>query len=171
MSPPNGRSTGAPDRKVSRSPELDQLHGRNVTGSSGDSSETVQSKAPDTSGESAQPAFTNISAEEACNELSEIPDIVLLDVRTEAEYTGELGHLKDALQISVTDLKARIDELEEYKNRPLLVYCRSGARSFRASGILASNGFTNVRNLLGGMSGWNSAVQESVPCKEEMLVK
>lgn len=139
--------------------------------SSGDSSETIQSQVSDTPDESSQPAFTNISAEEACKELSENPDIVLLDVRTELEYTGVLGHLKGALQISVTDLEARIGELDEYKNRPLLVYCRSGMRSNIASGILSSNGFANVRNLLGGMIGWNDADQESVPCKEELLVK
>jgi rhodanese-related sulfurtransferase len=48
-------------------------------------------------------------------------------------------------------------ELEEYKDQPVVVHCRSGARSAMAQGLLMANGFSNVRNLKGGMLAWLEA--------------
>jgi rhodanese-related sulfurtransferase len=48
----------------------------------------------------------------------------------------------------------QIDELEEYKNQELILYCRSGNRSGQACLILEAAGFTNVVNLTGGMLNW-----------------
>lgn len=48
----------------------------------------------------------------------------------------------------------QLDELEEYKNEELIVYCRSGNRSGQACLILETVGFTNVKNLAGGMLNW-----------------
>ena len=47
-----------------------------------------------------------------------------------------------------------IDELEEYKDKELIVYCRSGNRSGQACMLLDSLGFTNTKNLVGGMLVW-----------------
>jgi hypothetical protein len=47
-----------------------------------------------------------------------------------------------------------IDELEEYKNKELIVYCRSGNRSGQACMMLDAMGFTNTKNLIGGMLVW-----------------
>ena len=48
----------------------------------------------------------------------------------------------------------QIDELEEYKNQELILYCRSGNRSGQACLILEAAGFSNVVNLSGGMLNW-----------------
>jgi rhodanese-related sulfurtransferase len=48
----------------------------------------------------------------------------------------------------------QIDDLEPYKNEELIVYCRSGNRSGQACLILETAGFTNVKNLTGGMLNW-----------------
>jgi rhodanese-related sulfurtransferase len=48
----------------------------------------------------------------------------------------------------------QIDEIEEYKNQELILYCRSGNRSGQACLILEAAGFTNVVNLTGGMLNW-----------------
>ncbi|MFZ4059090.1 MAG: rhodanese-like domain-containing protein [Ferruginibacter sp.] len=48
----------------------------------------------------------------------------------------------------------QIDELEDYKNEELIIYCRSGNRSGQACLFLETQGFTNVVNLTGGMLYW-----------------
>lgn len=50
----------------------------------------------------------------------------------------------------------QIDELEDLKNQELIVYCRSGNRSGQACMILDTMGFTNTKNLVGGMLGWEA---------------
>lgn len=49
-----------------------------------------------------------------------------------------------------------VDELEDFKNEELIVYCRSGNRSGQACMILDTLGFTNTKNLVGGMLGWEA---------------
>lgn len=48
----------------------------------------------------------------------------------------------------------QVDELDEFKNEELIVYCRSGNRSGQACQILDMLGFKNTKNLAGGMLGW-----------------
>ncbi len=80
---------------------------------------------------------------------------MILNVRTKGEYDS--GHIYGATLIPVTELLARIGELASHKNDPILVYCGSGGRSQTASGYLDSNGFTEVYNMLGGITAWKSA--------------
>ncbi len=115
------------------------------------------------------PAVRNMSAAEVCERVNENRDVLLLDVRTEGEYTGELGHLKNSRLIPVGELGLRFSEIDDYKNKEIIVYCRSGGRSTRASTLLVSHGFTNVSNMLGGMRGWNSASAADLPCKAILL--
>lgn len=79
----------------------------------------------------------------------------VLDVREQAEY--EAGHLLNAKLIPLTKLKERIGELEKYKDRPLVVVCRSGNRSSTACAILSKRGFNQAYNLAGGMMAWQKA--------------
>ena len=81
-------------------------------------------------------------------------DYFLLDVRTQDEYNEV--HIDGATLISVYELEGRISEIEQYKDTPVLVYCRSGNRSIVASQILIENGFMNVTDLQGGISAWIS---------------
>lgn len=81
-------------------------------------------------------------------------EYLLLDVRTQGEY--DEGHINDPTLIAVDVLESRLSEIEEYKDLPVLVYCRSGNRSVSASNILLENGFTEVHNLLGGIGAWNN---------------
>ncbi len=75
---------------------------------------------------------------------------LLLDVRTENEFKS--GHIEGATNISVGGLAQRMTELGA-KDRPIVVYCRSGARSARARKMLNAAGFTEVHDL-GAMSRW-----------------
>lgn len=81
-------------------------------------------------------------------------EFLLLDVRTQGEY--DEGHIEGTELIPVDELASRLDEIEEYKDLPVLVYCRSGNRSITASNILIENGFEEVHNLLGGIGAWNN---------------
>jgi len=74
----------------------------------------------------------------------------LLDVRTAAEF--EAVHLEGARNIPVQELDRRMGELGS-RDRPVLVYCRSGHRSARAAAMLREAGFVQVRDL-GARSRW-----------------
>jgi len=75
---------------------------------------------------------------------------LLLDVRTPGEFGA--GHIEGAVNIPVAELASRLDELGD-KSGGIVVYCRSGARSARASAILSGAGFEHVDDL-GSMSRW-----------------
>jgi rhodanese-related sulfurtransferase len=80
--------------------------------------------------------------------------LTLLDVRSPAEFSGELGHIPGAVLIPLGELRGRLGELS--RERPVITVCRSGARSAQASLILEKAGFSRVANLAGGMLRWNS---------------
>lgn len=75
---------------------------------------------------------------------------LLLDVRTPQEF--QAGHLEGARNVPVGELSQRLDELGE-RETPVVVYCRSGARSSRAKKVLEASGFQRVSDL-GAMSRW-----------------
>lgn len=87
--------------------------------------------------------------------LSEEPRPVLLDVRTASEFKG--GHIKGARNLDVTSTSFSKGVESLAKDKPLLVYCRSGHRSGMALSQLKSRGFTKVRHLSGGISAWQAA--------------
>ncbi|MBF0198762.1 MAG: thioredoxin fold domain-containing protein [Planctomycetes bacterium] len=76
---------------------------------------------------------------------------LLLDVRTRYEYRS--GHLQASLLIPVQELMGRMSELSQYKDKNVIVYCHSGARSANACKILAKKGY-KVFNVAGGISAW-----------------
>lgn len=80
---------------------------------------------------------------------------VVVDVREDNEVSA--GKIKGAKHIPLGQLKKRLVELESAKNKPILVYCRSGSRSAHACSVLTKEGFANVSNLAGGMIAWESA--------------
>jgi len=81
--------------------------------------------------------------------------VVVLDVRTPEEYNGETGHLPGALLIPVQELEDRVGELTKYRDRTIVVYCRTGHRSTNATEILKKRGF-NVMNMEGGITRWQA---------------
>jgi rhodanese-related sulfurtransferase len=73
----------------------------------------------------------------------------LVDVRSPAEFSS--GHVDGAVNIPVDSISGRLDELP--RDEPVVLYCRSGARSARAAEILRNNGFESVHNV-GPMPRW-----------------
>lgn len=80
---------------------------------------------------------------------------VVLDVREDKEIQG--GIIKGARHISLGDLPAQIANIGKNKQDPILVYCRSGARSGNACQQLTKAGFEDVSNLSGGIIAWETA--------------
>jgi rhodanese-related sulfurtransferase len=82
-------------------------------------------------------------------------DVVVLDVREPSETVG--GKIAKAIQIPVGAVAKRVDELEKFKDKTLLVYCKSGARAGAACKELSKNGFDKVYSLNGGLLAWQDA--------------
>lgn len=82
-------------------------------------------------------------------------DVVLLDVREPGETAG--GKITKAIQIPVDALSKRIGELEKYRDKTLLVYCRAGSRAGLACKELSKHGFDKVYSLNGGVLAWQDA--------------
>lgn len=80
--------------------------------------------------------------------------VQLIDVREPNEFNAELGHIPGARLIPLGELGARVGEID--KTKPVVVICRSGARSARATQMLLANGFPRVANLTGGMLRWQA---------------
>lgn len=74
----------------------------------------------------------------------------LVDVRSAAEFAA--GHLPGAVNVPVDALERRMTDLGP-KDRTVVVYCASGARSAHAKRLLLAKGWSDVRNL-GAMSAW-----------------
>jgi len=106
---------------------------------------------PEDDGKTVKAAVRNISAKEAKAIMDEGKPYTLLDVRTSGEF-GE-GHIKGAKLIPVDEVEFRAPKELPDKNAVILVYCASGARSARASKILAKMGYVNVNNF-GGIMNW-----------------
>ncbi|GIN87621.1 hypothetical protein J6TS2_40070 [Heyndrickxia sporothermodurans] len=78
-------------------------------------------------------------------------DIVLLDVRESAEYV--FNHIPNAISIPLGELEERINQLN--KDDEIYIICRTGNRSDLAAQKLSKKGFTNVVNVVPGMSQWS----------------
>jgi sulfur dioxygenase len=79
-------------------------------------------------------------------------DVHVLDVRSPAEFEGELGHLEGAQLIPLDELRARTAEVRS--DKPVVVLCQTGKRSGLATVILAKAGVTRTANVAGGMVRW-----------------
>ncbi len=79
-------------------------------------------------------------------------ELQLVDVRSAAEWDGELGHLEGARLVPLDDLRARLGELD--REKPVVTVCQTGKRSGLASLILRKAGYARVANLAGGMVRW-----------------
>ncbi len=85
----------------------------------------------------------------------------LLDVREVEEH--ELVALPGSKLIPLGQIPERIAEIELWKQDEVVVYCHHGVRSLHAIGWLRQQGFTNLRNLSGGIDRWSVEVDPSLP--------
>ncbi len=84
---------------------------------------------------------------------------LLLDVRSDLEF--EQGHLKGAMHIPHTQIQQRIAELQPWKEKGIVLYCKSGHRAGIAAEVLKSNGFLKIQN-----GGGYTSLREILPCEK-----
>ncbi len=102
----------------------------------------------------------DITVQELRKKIEAGEQFLLIDVREPGEHQafnvgGQL--------IPVTEMMMRVAEFKDHQNDEIVVYCRSGARSGMIQAFLQAQGFTNVRNLTGGMIAWQDAFGASRP--------
>ena len=81
--------------------------------------------------------------------------VFVLDVREPSEYAA--GHIEGSVLVPLGQVEARFQELIKRKDQPMLVVCGSGGRSAKAIEILSKHGFSQMRNIQGGMNAWRKA--------------
>jgi rhodanese-related sulfurtransferase len=102
----------------------------------------------------------DITVQELKEKLESGSTFVFIDVREPWEYEEfNLG----AQLIPLNTLLSAIDQLESHKNDEIVVHCKSGGRSGIAQGVLQANGYSNVRNLTGGVLAWIGAYGSTKP--------
>lgn len=96
--------------------------------------------------------FKSIYAAELKLRLESDSDLILLDVRQ--DYEHEAFSLPGSILIPLDQLVERIHELDEYRDREVIVYCKAGVRSAYACQILFAHQFSNLCNLADGVMAW-----------------
>jgi len=112
-----------------------------------------------------QKAYVDMTVEQFRQHILSTPDVQLVDVRTEEEYSE--SHLEHALLLDINkpEFKEQAENMLR-KDYPVAVYCRSGRRSAKAATILAKSGY-QVTNLEGGIEAWRSKKMPVITPKTE----
>ena len=99
--------------------------------------------------------YENIDGKQTEKLLNSDKDVLIIDVRSEYEY--EKGHLLNAINLPYDDddFKSELNEIIDYKDKIVLVYCRSGNRSEKAAVKLVDNSFKNVKNVTDGVDEYD----------------
>ncbi len=87
------------------------------------------------------------------NDLANVTDLQILDVRTSSEHAE--GHIAGSKSLALQSLASTFEQLDP--TRPIAVHCAGGTRSAIAASLLASHGFRNVANVTGGFGAWAKA--------------
>jgi rhodanese-related sulfurtransferase len=77
-------------------------------------------------------------------------------VRTPEDYRGEQSHIKGSLLIPVEQLEQRLNEIDNYLEKPVITICRTDRKSAKAAQILVRHGFADVHVARMGMTDWIS---------------
>lgn len=136
------------------------LHGEPIGGydelrgldQSGELAKRVAAPAPAKAGADEPEDALEVAIEELAERLDEGQEVLLLDVRTEAETRA--GMLAHAVHIELDHLDGRMDELDP--EGVWIVYCRSGQRSLAAAQKLRARGFRSAASLAGGIEAWRA---------------
>lgn len=88
-------------------------------------------------------------------------DAIVIDVRDQGEF--DRGHILNAINIPFGVLESRMNEIQEHKDKPVIIACRTGQNSAKACMQLKQQGFNDIHKLGGGMMAWTNA---SLPTAE-----
>lgn len=94
----------------------------------------------------------DITVEELKNKINSGNELFILDVREGWEH--EEACIEGSRNFSLYSIPENHDELNDWKEKEIIIHCKSGKRSKTAQQILTQNGFNNTLNLLGGFEAW-----------------
>ena len=97
-----------------------------------------------------------ISASEALSMYQQDSDLLIIDVRTVAEFKE--GHIPNSINVPLDVIGNQIGSIVPNKDDQIVIVCRSGNRSAQAANILKDMGYTNIIDM-GGILSWNGPVQ------------
>lgn len=105
----------------------------------------------------ARTTVPNISGEEFHRLMQEHDNALVLDVRTPGEFHA--GHISGAVNIDMMDFEfsAKVEAYD--RSQPVLLYCRSGNRSYHAGNVMMKLGFEKVYNLASGLLDWEHGLE------------
>jgi adenylyltransferase/sulfurtransferase len=86
---------------------------------------------------------------------------LLLDCREVDEYS--IAHIEGARLLPMSELSARLGELDAYRDQEVIVHCHHGGRSERVANWLRGQGFAKARTMVGGIDRWAEEIDRTVP--------
>lgn len=101
----------------------------------------------------------DISVESVSEMMKKGDDFLFIDVRNPDEYA--ICQIKGTKLIPMGELGHRLNEIP--KDKLVVLHCHHGGRSRRAVNFLKSQGYTQVKNLEGGIAQWSNAIDPSIP--------
>ena len=88
-------------------------------------------------------------------------DFLLLDCREATEY--DTARIEGAKLLPMSELMTRVEELESFRGKSIVVHCHHGGRSLQVTRWLRQQGFENVKSLAGGIDLWAEVIDPALP--------
>ena len=101
-----------------------------------------------------------VDCQTVAGQLGQAPEIFLLDCREADEFA--IAKIAGAELLPMSELMARVQELEPYRNRPLVVHCHHGGRSLKVAQWLRNQGFPQAQSMAGGIDQWAREIDTSI---------
>jgi len=102
-----------------------------------------------------------ISCQQVAAKLASGEPFLLLDCRETDEHT--LAAVPQAKLMPMSEITARVGELDDDRERPIVVMCHHGMRSAQVASWLAGQGFTSVSSMAGGIDRWSVEIDPAIP--------
>jgi len=102
-----------------------------------------------------------VTVEHVKSWLDQNAEFLLLDCREVHEHAT--AHIAGSMLIPMNELPLRVDELQGYRDQPIVVQCHGGVRSLRVTEWLRDNGFSTTQSMAGGIDAWSQRIDPTVP--------
>lgn len=107
------------------------------------------------------PLPLEINVQQAKELLASSSEIMLLDCREQPEF--DYAKIEQARLIPMSEIQARKDELEAFRDQHVIVHCHHGGRSLQVTQWMRQLGFSRVQNMAGGIDAWSLNIDPSIP--------
>ncbi len=102
-----------------------------------------------------------ISCEAVQEKLESGEKFLLVDCREQNEY--DAVHLEPAMLLPMSEIQARLGELESHRDQDIVVHCHHGGRSMQVTAWLTQQGFASVKSMAGGIDRWAEVIDPQLP--------